>query len=168
MELFTSAGPRPASELVAGDMVFALEPTTRLVKPKRIVEVTRRSTTSGIVRASARRVGFELAPQHPIPHTTPRGEVRFTPLVELLDADTRRLINDWRIPSRSHNRMFDITEPPGAAGLHQNTTSGRYTPRRYNEWDETYQFVFEGAVFNRHQAAIETPGEACHIHGQPS
>jgi DNA polymerase I len=183
MELFTTDGPRQADALTPDDEVLAMEPTTRLVKPKPIHSIERTQFKQPLVRISAQRAALELGADHPVPYwTDPVATVRFTTAEELTSTtsapqyinersrpeqpvpekiDIPRLCNQYNVPywimlkGQITREDIRVTLPNGCQ------------PRTHYWENGKARLVFDDATFTEYRDAIASFGTPRFIHGGP-
>jgi len=110
-EIMTTTGPVMAAELTSEDSVLALNPTTRMVKPKEVVQVQTIHDVDEIIALETRRCDFRLAPDHPFFYTTKAiSKVRKTTVADLQQWFQRRFVNEWQPRSGTRLEEVDITD----------------------------------------------------------
>ena len=110
-EVLTTDGPIAAAGLEVGDEVYALNPSTRVLKTKPITAIERFEYEGPLVHANARRIDWLLHPDQPIPYRTDAIErLRLQRAGDLDELGTYRLVNEWRSLSRPPLESVDITE----------------------------------------------------------
>lgn len=167
MEVFTESGPTQLTDLSVGDLVYALNPEPRLVKPKPVVAVEQVACSQPLVAIETRRAAIRASPNQPIYYQTkgypqPRTEtarnltnrIGYKFLTEWHSQSGRRLdtvdITDLtesyeaRLWSEDHGSTVRAALPDGCEPVRRNSHTGYY---------------FDAETFKRHQSAIERVGD---------
>lgn len=110
-EILTTDGPIAIAGLEVGDQVYALNASTKVLKPKPVTDIQRFEYQGPLVHADARRIDWLLHPEQRIPYQMDTIErVRFQRAGNLDEIGTYHLVNDWRSPAKPHLETVDITE----------------------------------------------------------
>jgi DNA polymerase I len=165
-EVFTTRGPRPAGDVCEGDIVYALEPGTRLVKRKPITNVETRAYRGRAVSIRTRRADLLVAPEHPILFRTRADSVpRFRPAARIGDREHHRFISEWRTPSKPWLETVDLTDITGGFEACVQTDQHGHSFRAAlpDGCEPTYRsqcvgYCFDATTFNAHQEALEQLG----------
>lgn len=171
-EIMTTAGPVRVADLTSDHNVLALNPTTRMVKPKDVVQVQTVHDVNEIITLETRRCDLRLAPDHPFFYTTKaNSNVRKTTAANLQQWFQRRFVNEWEPRSRTRLEEVDITDivddyeicatseehghsfradlPDGCMPVRRNSHNGYY---------------FDSDTFTRYQSEIESVADRTTIH----
>jgi DNA polymerase I len=109
-EVMTTRGPVAVPDLTTEDRVYALDPTTHLVKSKPI-RTTERHGIDELVEIRTRRADLRIAPDHPVVYRTKSiAQPRFTRAGDLEEREYYQFINQWRRPPRAPRSEVDITD----------------------------------------------------------
>ncbi|MBV0901361.1 LAGLIDADG family homing endonuclease [Haloarcula salina] len=171
-EVLTADGPIQVAELGTTDRVLALNPTTKVVKPKSVVDVMVLNPPEEIISIKIRRSDIRVLPDHQIPYTTKGiSYPRFTRAAELLDREYYRFINSWRDLDGTRLPQVDITdivsefEACVAFDCHGHTVRrilpDGCEPCRRNSH---YGYFFDKETFQTYQNELEALGESVEIH----
>jgi DNA polymerase I len=110
-EVLTTEGPIAVAGLEVGDRVYALNPSTRVLKRKRLAGIDRYEYEGPLVHADARRIDWLLHPDQRVPYRTDAIErIRMQRAGDLDEIGMYRLVNEWRCPSRPRLESVDVTE----------------------------------------------------------
>lgn len=175
-EVMTTQGPRRVSELEEGTRVFALNPTSRLVKQKPLTAVESAPCDGPLVELSMRRADFRVAGGQRIPYE-PRGAagIRFQRAADLDERRYYKFVNGWRqVPSEPLDSV-DITdfvdeyEMCVSPSVHGHTFNAALpdgcTPTRRNSH---VGYCFDPETFKRYQQELEALAEEVAIHSGPN
>lgn len=95
-EVLTTAGPVSVAELESGMVVYALAPSTRVVKRKPVVAVDAMDPRGAWACLSGRRFDFRVLPGHRVLYQTKGNDrLRFRPAGELGEQTYYRFVNEW-------------------------------------------------------------------------
>lgn len=111
MKLFTVDGPIAVADLAVGTLVYALDPTTTLIKLKPITAIERVPFDGDLVAIETKRADIRVAPGHRIPHYKRCSwALRFKPARALRELAYYKFVNEWRrLPGRRLDTV-DITD----------------------------------------------------------
>lgn len=171
-EIMTTTGPVAVSELTVEDTVLALNPTTRILKPKDVVQVKTVHDIEEVIAIETRRGDFRLAPDHRFCYTTEANEnPQFTCTVDLMQWYQRRFVNEWRPRSGARLIEVDITDfvddyEMCASSNERNSTvlsslPDGCEPQRRNSFKGCY---FDPETFKAYQSKIESVADEVAIH----
>jgi DNA polymerase I len=175
-EVMTTSGPQQVTALNPGAKVLALNPTTKVVKPKRLLDVETVDSPSRNIRIHTRRSDLLVSPDHRIPYTTKSiDRPRFIRSGALTDREAYQFINEWRPRSGSGIPQIDLTDhcseceinaefdvhghtvqsmlPDGCDPCRQNTHTG---------------YFFDPNTFNQFQNELEGLADQVTIHAGPN
>jgi DNA polymerase I len=175
-EVMTTDGPRPISDLASGEQLYAIDPTTRLTKPKELVEVQRCNYEASLISIQSRRSDLRVHPKQRIPYTTKQIDtVRIQRAGNLSEKREYRLLNEWKTTHSQGLRQVDITdyvseyEMCAATDCHGHSFRAALPdgcePCRRNSH---IGYFFDPATFKRFQADIESIAADVTIHGGPN
>jgi len=176
MELFTPSGPVRVSALTAGDKVYALNPDTRMVKPKPVVACDQIEPDAQTVVIKNRFTDLHVGPTQPIYYRTAKiDRARVVTARNLTERVYYKFLNDWQASPGQPLRTVDITDLTSNyearlwSEAHGNTVRAALPegcePTRHNSHTGYY---FAPAVFKRYQDAIETVADTVEICGGSS
>jgi DNA polymerase I len=165
-EIISERGAVAITDLEPGDRVYALDPSTRIVKLKPVTEIGARQYHGRVYDISARRTALRVAPSHPILYETKsKYPPRFRPAHRLDEYEENILVSDWRTPPREAPDEVDVTdflndfEACVSYDCHGHTFRAALPegcePIGRNQWTG---YRFDAATFKRHQAALEELG----------
>jgi DNA polymerase I len=166
-EMMTTRGPVYVSELTTQDVVYALDPTTRLVKTKP-VRAIEQCTTDELVEIRTRRSSIGVAPDHPIVYRTKAiVRPRFTRAGDLDEREHYQFINQWRrppLPSRVEVDITDLTDEFQACvtrSVHGHT----FRASLPDGCEPVYRsrnvgYCFDAEAFKRFQSELEALGDS--------
>lgn len=172
--VFTQAGAVPVVELSVGTLVYALDPTTKLIKLKPVTAVERVSSNSSLVTLETRRADIRVSPSQRIPYCTKsRSAVQFKQARELDEQSYYKFVNDWRRLPGTVLETVDITdfvddyEICASCEAHGHTVRAALPegcePVRNNGHTG---YHFDAETFKRYQSEIEAIAEEVTIrHG---
>jgi len=166
-EILTSQGPVPVPNLGTGDAVYALDPTTRLVKLKP-VRTIQQYETEELIEIRTRRADLRVAPSHPLVYRTKAiDRPRFTRASELDEREHYQFINQWRRPPRDPRAEIDITDLTDEYQACMTTTEHGHTFRASlpDGCEPVYRsrnvgYCFNATTFERFQSRLESRGES--------
>lgn len=175
MQVMTPAGPTPVTDLTPDQHVYALDPTTRLVKPQRLVAVERVPHAAELVTIRTQRADLCVAPGHRLPVRTAGRERITVERAGALDKEYYKFVTEWQTPTRprlgtvdittvledfeacatttDHGHTFRAALPEGCAPCRRNSHAGYY---------------FDAATFRRYQDAIEAAADEVTVHAGPN
>ena len=166
-EVMTTGGPVCVGELTTEDQVYALDPTTQLVKVKP-VRATERCRVTKLVEIRTRRADLRVTPDHPIVYRTKSiAQPRFTRAGDLNEREYYQFINQWRRPSREPRSEIDITDLTDEYQACVTRSMHGHTFRAalpdgcepiYRSRDVGY--CFDAETFKRFQSKLEALGDA--------
>ncbi len=173
MELFTPCGPVRVDQLSVGDTVYALNPATRLAKPKPIVACDRVNPDTPLVTISTRSADLCVGPDQPIYYRTEAiARPRVVAARNLTDRVYYKFPGTWRTPPGDPLTTVDVTDLTDSyearlwSDAHGNTVRAALPegcePVRHNGHSGYY---FAPATFKRYQDAIETVADTVAICG---
>ena len=165
-EVFTAHGPRLAEDVCEGETVYALEPSTRLVKRKPITHVETSPYRGRVVSIQTRRADLLVGPKHPILfHTMSGSPPRFRPATEVADCEYHRFISEWRIPPKPRLETVDFTDLTDEFEACVQTGEHGHSFRAAlpDGCEPIYRsrcvgYCFDATTFNAHQEALERLG----------
>ncbi|WP_192498313.1 LAGLIDADG family homing endonuclease [Halorussus halophilus] len=98
-------------DLTVGTLVYALDPTTKLIKLKLVTKIERVPFDGELVALETKRADLRVAPDHRIPYCTKANtEVRFKRADSLHERAYYKFINDWRRRPGRRLDTVDITD----------------------------------------------------------
>lgn len=110
-EIVTTDGPIAVAGLAVGDEVYALNASTRVLKPKGVTDIERFEYAGSLVDVSARRVDWLLHPEQRIPYQTACiDRVRFQRAGDIFENSIYHLINEWWKPEPPRRETVGVTE----------------------------------------------------------
>ncbi len=175
-EVLTTAGLTPVTDLSIGQKVYALDPISRIIKPKPVTAVQTVPFDGQLVTLEARRVDIQVAPDHRIPYRTKAdSRIRFKRAGNLDEKSEYKFINSWRSVPRKHLEAVDITDfvdeyeicvsydghghtfraalPEGCEPIRNNGHTG---------------YHFDAQTFKEHQSVIEAIADEITIRSGPN
>ena len=175
-EIITTDGPQLVTDLKPGVEVLALNPTAKVVKPKRLVDVETFDSPFKNIHIQTRRSDLLVAPDHRIPYTTRSiDRPRVTRARALTDREAYNFLNEWRPRSGPGLAQMDLTDycceyeinaefdvhghrvqsilPDGCDPCRQNAHTG---------------YFFDPSTFDRYQNEIEALADRVAIHAGPN
>lgn len=169
-DVMTPRGPVAVSDLTRGESVYALEPTTRLVKLKPVRAIERYETEE-LVEIRTRRADLRVAPSHPVVYRTKAiDRPRFTRAGELDEREHYQFINQWRRPPRDPRAEIDITDFTDEYQACVTTTEHGHTFRASlpDGCEPIYRsrnvgYCFDATTFERFQSRLESLGESVSV-----
>lgn len=174
IRVMTVDGPAQVTDLTPGERVFALDPTTRLVKPQRLVAIERVPHEAPLVTIRTQRADLCIAPGHRIPYRTEANERIRIRRADELDKQYYKFISEWttragsRIETVDSTEHLDSFEACAAAEQHGHTRRAALpdgcVPCRRNSHTGYY---FDAATFKRFQSTIEDVADEVTVHAAP-
>lgn len=109
--VITTRGPHRIDNLQIGQMLYSLNPTTGLLKPKPVTDIQRLDFEDRFRTIRTRRADLSLHPDQPVPYTT-KGldEIRFQRAGDVREKRFYQFINDWKVLHGKPLRQVDITD----------------------------------------------------------
>ncbi|MFC6940713.1 hypothetical protein ACFQE8_12185 [Salinirubellus sp. GCM10025818] len=165
-EVMTTRGAVPVPELTTDDLVYALDPTTRLVKTKP-VRAIERCETEGVIEIRTRRADLRVAPDHPIVYRTKAiAQPRFIRAGDLSDREYYQFINQWRRPPREPRSEIDITDftDEYQACVTRSVHGHTFRAALPDGCEPIYRsrnvgYCFDAETFKRYQTELEALGD---------
>lgn len=173
MELFTPTGPVRVETLSVGDTVYALNPDTRMVKPKPVVAYDRVKPDARTVVIKNRSADLHVGAAQPIYYrTTKIDRARVVTARNVTDRVYYKFLNNWQAPPGQPLRTVDVTDLTSNyearlwSEAHGSTVQAALPdgcePTRHNSHTGYY---FAPAVFKKYQDAIESVADTVEISG---
>jgi len=166
-EVMTTRGPVAVPNLTTRHRVYALDPTTRLVKSKPIRAIER-CETDEIIEIRTRRANLRVAPDHPIVFRTKSiVQPRFTRAGDLEEREYYQFVNQWRRPSREPLAGVDITDftDEYQACVTRSVHGHTFRAALPDGCDPVYRsrnvgYCFDAETFKRFQLELEALGDS--------
>lgn len=166
-EVITTRGPVCVAELTTQDEVYALNPTTHLVKVKPVRAIERCKTTE-IVEIRTRRADLRVAPDHPIAYRTKSiAQPRFTRAGDLDEREYYQFTNQWRRPPRAPRETVDITDftDEYQACVTRSVHGHTFRAALPDGCEPVYRsrnvgYCFDAETFKRYQSELEALSDA--------
>ena len=166
-EVMTTRGPVCVAELTTEDDVYALDPTTRLVKVKPVRAIERYKTEE-LVEIRTQRADLRVAPDHPIVYRTKSiAQSRFTRAGDLDEREYYQFINQWRRPPCESQLEFDITDLTDEyqACVTRSVHGHTFRASLPDGCEPVYRsrnvgYCFDGETFKRFQSELEALGDS--------
>lgn len=165
-EILTTDGPVAVAGLEIGDQVYALNASTKVLKPRPVTEIERIEYQGPLVHADARRIDWLLHPDQRVPYRTDSiDRIRFQRAGDLDEIGMYHLVNDWRSPTRPPLETVDITDFVDEFEAYVEIDCHGHTfraalPEGCNPKDRN-QFTgyhFDAETFKQYQESIESLG----------
>jgi DNA polymerase I len=110
-EVLTTTSLTKISDLSPGEVVYALDPVSRLIKPKPVTAVEPVLAEGELIAIETRRADIRVAPGHRIPYRTEaRDEIRFKRAGDLAEQSYYKFVNDWRSLPKEPFGEVDLTD----------------------------------------------------------
>lgn len=163
-EVVTTDGPVCMANLSAGDRIYALSPSARLAKPKRLVEVRQVPFEGQLITISGKRVALRVHPSHRILYSTKaRPDPRFTTARQLPTQEYYRFVNEWTTSTGRRLDKVDITdlvtefEARAVTQDHGHTFRAALPESCEPSANNSHTgYYFDAETFNRYQSRIES------------
>lgn len=173
MQIFTPDGPTHVDALSIGDTAYALNPETRMLKPKPITAVEQVVPQKPLVVIDCRWATLHVGARHPIYYQTKDiDRPRIVPANNLTDRIYYKFLTGWRSPPAKRLEAVDITDltdkyqarvwftahgnavraalPDGCEPVRCNSHTGYY---------------FDSSTFKRYQDTLESLADTVEICG---
>lgn len=162
-EIMTTTGPVRIDQLSAGDEVYALDLSTRVLKPKPVTEIVLITAEDGLVEIKSKRADFRVAPGQRVPYQTKAvSRPRIQAAGDLEQQSYYKFINEWQSVPGNQLETVDITdhlenyEACAETRVHGHTFRAalpeRCTPCRNNSHTG---YFFDALTFKRFQDELE-------------
>ena len=169
-EVMTTRGQVRVPNLTTEDMVYALDPTTRLVKRKPIRAI-QRGKAEGFIEIQTRRANVKVAPDHPIVYRTKSIlQPRFTRAGALDEREYYQFVNQWRRPPRDPRVEVDITDLTDAyqACVTRSVHGHTFRASLPDGCEPVYRsrnvgYCFDAETFKRFQSELEALGDSVSV-----
>ncbi|UPV98923.1 hypothetical protein M0R88_10310 [Halorussus gelatinilyticus] len=175
-EILTTTGLTTVTDLSTGQKVYALDPISRIIKPKPVTAVRTVPFDGQLITIEARRVDIQVAPDHRIPYRTKSdSRIRFKRAGNLKQKSYYKFINSWQSLPRKRLETVDITDfldeyeicvsydghghtfraalPDGCEPIRNNGHTG---------------YHFDAQTFKEHQSVIEALADEITIRSGPN
>lgn len=108
-DVLGSDGKQPVERLSSGDRIYAMEPTSRAVKLKRVTAVERTEPAAAVV-IDAQRANLRIAPSQYVPFVTNAiDRIRYQRADRLDERHRYRFIADWSFIGATRTERVDLT-----------------------------------------------------------
>lgn len=176
MHIFTPDGPTRVDVLSVGDTVYALNPETRILKPKPITARERIVPQEPLVAIECRWATLYVGARHPVYYQTKAiDRPRVVPANNLTDRIYYKFLTGWQAPPGKRLASVDITDLTDTyqarvrCTAHGNavraTLPDGCEPVRCNSHTGYY---FDSSTFKRYQDTLESLAETVEICGGPN
>jgi DNA polymerase I len=173
--VMTAEGATRVDAISPGTEVYALDPMTRLVKPKRLTAVQQIAFDGPLVTVETRRANFHVAPGHPMLYRTKNDQQpRFQRAGDLPDRHSYKFITNWQRPPREPLEAVDITELIDDYEISATFDEHGHTVRAMlpagcepTRCNSHTGYFFDPATFKQFQSLIETAAATVRIHSAP-
>lgn len=175
-EIMTTNGPIRIDELTRSHEVYALNLTTKLVKPKPVLDIEQIEYKGPLIKISTRRSDLHIAPDHRIPFETKEiDRIRTQRAGDLPERVHYKFVNDWQFPSRDRLDTIEITDFAEECEFcvkhdcHGHTFRAALPdgcePIRRNSH---YGYFFDPETFEQHREEIENVATEVEVHSGPN
>ena len=169
-EVMTTRGPVRVAELTTEDEVYALEPTTRLVKVKPLRAI-QRGETEELVEIRTRRADLRVTPNHPVVYRTKSvAQPRFVRAGALDKREYYQFLNQWRRPPRKPPSQVDITDLTNdyQACVTRSVHGHTFRAALPDGCEPVYRsrnvgYCFDAKTFKRYQSELEALGDSVSV-----
>lgn len=175
-EVMSTDGPVGVADLVTGNELYALNPVTQIVKPKRLTDISVVSSEKDVIEIQTKRADFRVAEAQRVPYLTKSiTHPRFESADELTTRSYYKFIRKWRYPTSQQCGLVDITdfvddyEICASTNVHGHSFRAALPegcePVRRNSHVGYY---FDPETFKEYQSDIETTADKVAIHSGPN
>ncbi|WP_137283747.1 hypothetical protein [Halorussus salinisoli] len=175
-KVMTTEGPVGVTNLSVGNQVYALNPTSRVIKQKPVTAIKAIPNDGKVVTIETRRADIHVATDHRIPFRTEANhKIRFQRASDLAERRYYKFINSWQTLPGRRLKLVDITdyidgyEVCASADVHGHTFRAALPagcePVRNNGHTGHH---FDAHTFKQFQAAIEAEADKVTIRTGPN
>ncbi|KTG11029.1 hypothetical protein AUR64_07645 [Haloprofundus marisrubri] len=175
-EIMTVRGPVAVSKLSQNDLVYALDPTTQIIKTKPVTAIQTVSGESEVIEIDTKRSNLRVAAKQRIPFQT---KDISTPRIEtaenLREWQYFKFVKEWNRVPRKRVEQFDITrflddyEICATAEVHGHTFRASLPDGCEPQWNNSHTgYCFTPTVFEQYQSEIEATADTALIRGGPN